>query len=845
MPCRQGEEVVLMQSLCRYGQHQLFFLNGLGLMFASGIILADNCGLVSLSLLAALGGLSVFLLALSGVLALRVSQFFSVPMVVIFFLMGFIRYELALREPDYSDLAGEQVSVAGVVEETPELGVVNGKQRRRFILRVENIGHGTPGGNLYVSEILHREAQGFKPLDIGDRVQVTGRLRAIRGYGNPGRIDTVRQAKAKEITGRITALKMLISPQSDDELSLWLKLRRQLARMREHYYRGMGETMAPRDRAAVMAMLFGGYAELDPGLVESFTLTGIVHILSVSGSHMALLAGIVLWLGGMLRLRRRVIFALLTGVVLLYGLLSGLIPPVVRSGLMAIAAFGAFVWGRGDSRDGGRLLVILAVALLVYQPRWLYDISFQLSFLATAGLIYIAPAATAFLTERGIPRWLAMGLAVTFGANISTLPIIAWYFNQFSLSSFAANLLIVPLVDFIIAVTLLGGIVGIVLPPLMKLTFVTAGLIMGTVRELSSLLAQLPGGSVYLPTFSVGGTALYYILLVLLGWEQSRKNFAEQLSQVAKWLKEIFPGRRIAAAAIGTFVLLIGLIWLFRPENRITSVHFIDVGQGNAALVVTPRGRAFLVDTGGTHDGEFDVGARVVVPYLKHYDVSPSDLTHIFLTHAHGDHAGGAAAVWRWQSRGEKARLITAGEGKEAYAATLYLSGREKEEIDMRAPEPGAVFDIDGVKVEILDALTPSSEAVAKNSGGNEYSMVIKVTAGEVTFLFTGDLPASGEAKLLRKLADEKKSTGALRASVLQVAHHGSKSSSTEEFLQAVGPTAAVISAGYQNSFGHPHKAVMDRLTAHGCQILRTDLDGAIVFRTDGKGMTVEKFCEN
>ena len=830
----------LMKSLFRFGQHQLCFLNGLGLLFAAGIILADGCGTVPLELMAVLGGLSVFLLALSGLCAYRGSALFFLPMTLLFFLMGFLRYEAALGEPDYSSLAGEQVYFSGTVEEEPELGRVNGEQRRRFIVRVTDGERMRKDGQLYVSEILQQPAGQFRLLEIGDRVRVAGKLRAIRGYGNPGRIDTVRQAKAKGLSGRVTAVKLDIHKAEDGELSLWTRLCRQLVKIRAGYDRGLSETVSERDRAAVMAMLFGGYSDLDPTLVENFTITGIVHILSVSGSHMALLAGVVLWLGELLRLRRRVLFVLLVGVVLLYSLLSGLIPPVVRSGLMAIAAFGAFVWGRGDSRDGGRLLIVLAVALLVYQPRWLYDISFQLSFLATAGLIYIAPTVTAFLTGRGVPRWLAMGLAVTFGANVTTLPIISWYFNQFSFSSFVANLLIVPLVDLIIAVALCGGMIGAVLPPLMKLAFAATGLIMGAVRELSSLLAQLPGGSVYLPTFSVGGTALYYILLVLLGWEQGRKVLAGQLSRAGIFLKEIFPGRRLAPAVIGLLVLTIGLLWLFRSESRITAVHFIDVGQGNAALVVTPRGKALLIDAGGTIDGEFDIGARVVVPYLKHYGVRPADLTHIFLTHAHADHAGGAGAVWRWQSREEKARFITAGEGKDAYASVMYLSGSEREMMDISSPEPGAVFDIDGVKVEIVD--NSSAGQVSVKGSGNEYSMVIKVTAGDVSFLFTGDLPASGEAKLLRKLADEKKSTGALRTSVLQVAHHGSKFSSSEEFLREVKPSAAVISAGFQNSFGHPHKTVLDRLTAQDCQILRTDLDGAVVFRTDGKRLTVETF---
>lgn len=823
-----------MKSLFLVGQHQLVFLNMAGLLFGAGIAAADNYGLVSPEMLAVLGGLAVFLLALSGVFACRSSAYFFAPTLGLFFLLGFLRYEGALGEPDYSGLAGREIQIEGIVDESPELGTVNGKPRRRYVVLVEGRGK-QPGGKLYISEILRRANQAFAPLEIGDRVKVFGKLRAIHGYGNPGRIDVVRQAKAKGISGRLTAVKVEISRTTEENLSLWLRLRRQLAELREHYHRGLGEAMADRDRAAVMAMLFGGYSDLDPGLVESFTLTGIVHILSVSGSHMALLAAIVLWFGERLRLGRRVLLAAVIAVVFLYSLLTGLAPPVVRSGLMAIAAFGAAAWGRGDSRDGGRLLIILAVALLVYQPHWLYDISFQLSFLATAGMIYLAPGVKDWLAAKGLPYWLALGLAVTLGANLATLPVIGWYFNQFSFSAFLANLLVVPLVEFIIGAALLGGMAGLLLPPLMKLAFVGVGLVMGLVRELSALLAGLPGGNVYLPAFSPMQIIGFYIFLVVLGWDKARENIWKIFKSWRESAGERFSKQMIGAGAVS--VLLVGwFLWPGQPEKQITSVHFLDVGQGNAALVVTPRGKAFLIDAGGTLDGNFDVGARVVVPYLKHYGVRPGGLTHIFLSHVHADHAGGAGAVWRWQGEGEKAKLLTAGEGAEAYGASLFLSGREQAQIDMTAPKAGEVFEIDGVKVKVLSV--PIVNKTAGSKGGNEYSLVLKVTAGQVDFLFTGDLPGTGEAELVEKFRADNR----LQATVLQVPHHGSKSSTTEEFLQAVAPTAAVISAGFQNSFGHPHKAVLERLSRQGCQVFRTDLDGAVVFHTDGQRLTVETF---
>lgn len=641
-------------------------------------------------------------------------RLFFLPVLGLFFLLGFLRYEGALGEPDYGLLAGQEVWIEGVVDESPELGMVNGRLRRRYVVLVEEKGKGQRG-KIYVSEILRTAGREFAPLEIGDRVKVFGKLRAIHGYGNPGRIDVVRQAKAKGISGRLTAVKVEISHAEEGNLSLWLRLRRQMEKLREHYRQGLEETMAPRDRAAVMAMLFGGYSDLDPGLVESFTLTGIVHILSVSGSHMALLAVIVLWLGDRLGLGRKSRLAALAAVVLLYSLLTGLVPPVVRSGLMAIAAFGAAAWGRGNSREGGRLLIIVAVALLVYQPRWLYDISFQLSFLATAGMIYLAPGVTERLT--------AEGSALVAG------PGAGGYLRGKCGHSAHYRLVFQSVFLFVLYCQSAGGSSGGV--------YYRGGAAGGNGRAAPAAPyeAGLCG--------SRAGHGTCPGADLISGNDSRRQRVPSVLFRAANrqllhfsgdsWLGsgerifwKIFPARagvdrgRIfpknnrggdCRPAFGR-----GLIWLLQPEKDTTSVHFLDVGQGSASLVVTPRGRAFLIDAGGALDGSFDVGARVVVPYLKHYGVGPGDLTHIFLSHAHADHAGGAGAVWRWQGREEKAKLLTAGEGKDAYEAALFLSGREKALIDMTAAEAGAVFDIDGVKVEILGV--PAPGRAANSRGG-------------------------------------------------------------------------------------------------------------------------------
>ncbi|WP_294521963.1 ComEC/Rec2 family competence protein [uncultured Anaerovibrio sp.] len=249
----------------------------------------------------------------------------------------------------------------------------------------------------------------------------------------------------------------------------------------------------------------------------------------------------------------------------------------------------------------------------------------------------------------------------------------------------------------------------------------------------------------------------------------------------------------------------------------------MDVGQGDAALIITPNGRAFMIDTGGTRKGSYDIGARVDVPYLLHYGVRKLDF--IMLTHAHDDHAKGVGGILG------KIPVGTVLIGHEGLAE--YQKAFGGSQLVVCAPlQEDTEMTVDGVKIQILYA--PINGNLAGGMTGNEFSNVIKISYGMHSFLFTGDLTAEHEQRLVQQGKD-------LHSTVLKVGHHGSNTSSSEAFLQMVNPSWCVISVGYGNSFGHPHKEIEKRLKQYTSQyIYRTDRDGAVVFRTDGKRMRME-----
>ena len=244
-------------------------------------------------------------------------------------------------------------------------------------------------------------------------------------------------------------------------------------------------------------------------------------------------------------------------------------------------------------------------------------------------------------------------------------------------------------------------------------------------------------------------------------------------------------------------------------------------------MVRTPHGHGLMFDTGGTRDGDFDVGSRVDVPYLLHYGVTKLD--YVFLSHAHEDHAAGAGGILRHMPVGA---VIIASEGREEYRKSMKLSPAEMSRTTFAEAREGEVFDVDGVRVEVLYA--PVAE---KKGTGNEVSNVYRVAYGNAAFLVTGDLVKEEEAKLLKKHPD-------LRCTVLKCGHHGSRTSTSDEFLKAASPKWAVFCVGKDNTFGHPHKETVEKVEKAGIEICRTDEDGAIAFYTDGKRMRVEKYRE-
>lgn len=752
-------------------------------------------------------------------------------LILIFLVMLVFRIYSAFVIPasNISNFQQMEATVTGDIEGEPRISEdAAGVIHLRYVLRVREVRIGEEHKRA-TGKIVAYSKGGERLEEVtaygrsGDRLEVRGKIKLPHDYQNPGRINFIMSQRSQGITAQMIAEKGSINviPQEGD----WLL--RLASDVRYSYRERMEQVMPSQDAAAIFAMLFGGYDGIKEELLESFTLIGIIHILSVSGSHITLLAGTAAIIGRIFHFPAKLTAILATFIIIVYGILAGAILPVIRAACMGIVTIFAVLYEK--EKDSLYVLAVIAFSMLMYSPLLIFDISFQLSFGATAGILCITPVLRRHLMELhlkkyALPSFVAESFAITIGAQLFLIPLLAWYFNVISLTSLIANLAVVPLVDWIIILGLLAGTIGGIIPFAGKVIFIGASLLLGFVYEISKIIAALPGSRIYLPTMEFKSTILYYLLI----FAYIQNEYVVRTAHY--WIKKY--GSACSRYALTVFFIgVIAFACNHAMKSDEVQVHFIDCGQGDSCLVITPHGHAFMVDTGGIRDSSYDIGKRVDVPYLLHYGITKLDC--IFLTHAHADHAGGVAGIVEKMPVGA---VFIGHEGTEAYMNEF---GNRKPVVRnelLSVLQDGSIMEIDGVKIEVLYSPTADNAISTGNATGNEFSNLFRISYGNASFLITGDLVKEQEKVLI----DNGKN---VKATVLKVGHHGSHTSNSPEWLRAVTPRWCVISCGYENSFGHPHEDVLTALRENtSAEVLRTDLQGAIIFRTDGTKMKVETF---
>ncbi len=593
--------------------------------------------------------------------------------------------------------------------------------------------------------------------------------------------------------------------------------------------RTLGRVLPEPQAALAQGITLGIRANIPAGLKDDFASTGTAHLLAISGVNLTIVAGLLA--AGALRLfgRKNHLHILVTLIVVwLYTWLTGMGAPVVRAAIMVSFFLAGELVGRQRS---GLIALLLAAAVMVgFSPKLLYDASFQLSFAAMAGLVFVFPwlqsAGGTFLDRmsEGKLRTIAMSIVESFevslAAVLTTWPLTAYYFGMVSWTGPVATFLAMPVMAVVTETSMLAAGFGLFLLPVGQAIGWIAWLPLTYLIVVVTAFGKISSASSQTGAMSASLVVCYYAVVAL--FLLSRRHLQNIPGSLIGTLAAIsrLP-MKWALPPLATAGLLVWLGVFTMPDNDL-HVSFLDVGQGEAVLI--QRGSRQVIVDGGPDP------QPVIVEMSKKMPFWDRTIDAVVLTHPDADHLGGLVEVMK---RYRVAHVVSTNATDDS---PLFLEWRNqiaaKSDILVSA-SAGRTISLGGdVTLEVLHP-TPASP---QDSGDlNDTSVVVRVTFGEVSFLLTGDLPVDGEDRLVMARAP-------LRSTVLKIGHHGSATSSGNSFINVVDPSVAVISVGKDNNYGHPSQDAIARLEAKiGSEnIYRTDERGTVEFVTNGQRLWIK-----
>ena len=662
------------------------------------------------------------------------------------------------------------------------------------------------------------------PYLPGDVIRVSRlRLHRPRTAGNPGAFDFrgLMQRRGVHAVGGVSKPDRLHLLHRADGFHL----ARAMERWRQNLRADVASLLPTPYDAVFLAIVLGHKGSLPAAIQDDFRASGVAHLLVVSGLHVGFVAAATLfgWRQILRTVRSRLPRAWLPGwrptplaamlslpPVLLYCSLVGWRVPTLRAALMVGSYLLALCIER---RSDARYALVVAAVLIVLVDPWAFaDVGFRLSFSAVAAIL-LATAAT--LRPQQTPpdvrqrarRYLLTYITASAAAYLGTLPILMQAFHTVPTFGVLTNLLLLPLVGLLVPAGVLSLVLLSLWPAAAPPVFDALAYPISWLISLTDAVAGLPNAQFHLASPSLLMIAAYY-------------GAGVSLVAAGRWPK------RLAYAGACVLVVVLGVGWqVLETRSDRLRVTFLDVGTGDAILVQAPGNHNLLIDGGGTYDGRFDVGARVVAPVLWDRYVRRFDL--VALTHPHPNHARGLVSVLRLFPT---EHLLTNGTPmRHDYLRDILAAGEQWNTLHHTAPSGRREWRWGDLRLTVLSPPSVAEQARMpwNPKSENDRSLVLLLQYGEVRILLTGDIQHAAEHWLVAHRDD-------LRADVMQIPHHGSKTSTLPDFVRHVRPRDGIISLGAGNPYGHPHPRVLKTLTEQQVRTWRTDIHGAVTVSTDG-----------
>ena len=602
------------------------------------------------------------------------------------------------------------------------------------------------------------------------------------------------------------------------------------------------------EKGLLEGILLGDKENISEEITENFSESNISHILAVSGMHIVYIIFISNFLFNKI-IGKHYSKLISSIVILIYMCMVNFTSSIVRAGITGIIALMAnFVYRKNDTWEA---LSISLFVILINNPFAIKDIGLQLSFAATVGIcvfdrtikkyyeIWIDKVSRRAIRKNKkiikmvikilkskIGKALIDAFIVTISATISVMPIMIFNFNSLAVTS----LIVSVFAGFLVGPIMILGIIFIFVKT--QIIGILLSIFLDILLKVSSIGNRLPLNQIYLVTPKIYEILLYYVgtfivnFIIKIRLEKNPNAFYLRGKYLINFFKYKFKLKLKNIISIILIICILNLFYLKIPKNL--KIYFVDVGQGDCTLVITPNNKTILIDGGGSEFSNFNVGKSILMPYLLDRQIAVID--YVIFSHMDLDHAQGLLYVME-NMKVKNAIIGKQYERTSNYDKFIKIAGNRG--INIKVVEAGNRINIENDVY--FNVLWPSSSNMISENSVNNNSLVCKLVYKNFSMLFTGDIEEIAERAILKFY---KNNPEVLETKVLKVAHHGAKTSSTAEFLNAVKPKFALIGVGKNNNFGHPSELTLEKLKMVNCRVYRTDEVGEVFIRSDGRKCT-------
>lgn len=631
-------------------------------------------------------------------------------------------------------------------------------------------------------------SQDIPSMKYGDSLYIEGEFKQPEEARNYKGYNYKQYLKTKKIIGTVELEKAKILKSSNGSF---------IHNIQKYIKDTRNGTLTDEEGNLLLAILLGDKDKLSEDIQESFKTSNLSHMLAVSGAHVSYII-----LGLTYVLQNSIIGKKNGKIVCIFFLLvfmaiTNFTPSVTRACIMAVLTlFSGIIYRKSDVYTN---ISVAALITLIFNPYSLLDLGFQLSYGGTIGIIIFIKRIQEKKSNSKVINYIKQMALVSIYANIIIIPIMMYHFNTVSFTFIISNIMASPILGIIVITGFLFIIASITVKPLTRLIAIFIKPILSILIKISQICSKLPFSNILVVTPYMFNVISYYA--IILYCIKSKKNNK----------------CKIIICLLIVLILINFIIYIFPQKLRI---FFIDVGQGDSTLIITPDKKTVLIDGGGSDS--FDVGEKVLLPYLLDRRILKID--YVLISHFDTDHCGGILTIME-KVKVKNIIISEQAEHSENYERFKKLMIHKK--IRLIEVKKGDKIKIG--RYSEFKILFPTSRLLSENPLNNN-SIVAQFNYNNFKMLFTGDIEKLAEQQILKAEKAE------IRADILKVAHHGSKTSSIPEFIKAVKPKIALIGVGKNNTFGHPNQQTIKNLENIKCRIYRTDLQGEIIIKIDQKG---------